>query len=136
MRILKLTKTSLENYELDWREIWERLIRGEPEPSAIKLYSELIEFLKNIRHLYSPNNAVDVVNYFVSRHSLYNDNLFLFISLFINVSNKTAKETFRGYFSKLIELYEINQLKASNLLVMFINSLRYKNSEISEEMYS
>lgn len=58
MRILKLTKTSIENYELNWKDIWERLLKNEPEPSAIKLYSELIDFLKNIRHLYNPNNAV------------------------------------------------------------------------------
>jgi hypothetical protein len=128
MRILKLTKTSLENYELNWKEVWERLLRNEPEPSAIKLYSELIDFLKNIRHLYSPNNAVEVIDYFISRHSLYNDNLFLFISLFVNLSNKTSSELFKVYFSRLIELYEINQLKAVNLLVMFINSAKFKNS--------
>lgn len=105
MRILKLTKTSLENYELNWKEVWERLLRNEPEPSAIKLYSELIEFLKNIRHLYSPNNAVEVIDYFISRHSFYNDNLFLFISLFVNLSNKTSSEVFKGYFERLMELY-------------------------------
>jgi hypothetical protein len=46
-----------------------------------------------------------VVNYFVSRHSLYNDNLFLFISLFVNLTNKTSQEVFKGYLTKLIELY-------------------------------
>lgn len=104
------------------------MLRNEPEPSAIKLYSELIDFLKNIRHLYSPNNAVEVIDYFISRHSLYNDNLFLFISLFVNLSNKTSSEVFKIYFDRLIELYEINQLKAVNLLVMFINSAKFKNS--------
>lgn len=42
MKILKLTKCPLDNYELDWKEVWEKLIRVEPEPSAFKLYGELI----------------------------------------------------------------------------------------------
>jgi hypothetical protein len=37
---------------------------------------------------------------------------------------------------RLIELYEINHLKAVNLLVMFINSSKFKNSQISEEIYT
>lgn len=78
---------------------------------------------------------MEVINYFMTKHSLYTDNLFVFISLFINLSDKTSREVLRGYLERLMELYEMNQLKASNLLVMFINTLKLKNSEISEKMY-
>lgn len=104
-RILKLTKTPLEDYQLDWKDLWERVLAREPEPSASKSYSELLEFLRNIRHLYDPNNAIEVIEYFISRHSLYNENLFLFISLFTNLSNKTAPHIFEDYFKILMELY-------------------------------
>lgn len=132
---MKLTKTPLEGYELSWKEVWERLIKEEPEPSAVKLYGELIEFLKNIRHLYSPQNAADVVDYFVGKHSLYADNLFLFISLFANLSHHTSSTVFTEYFRRLRELYEVNQLKASNMLVMFINALRFRHSSLSPEIF-
>jgi len=39
--------------------------------STLKLYNELIDFLKCIRNLYDPNNAVEVIDYFMAKHSLY-----------------------------------------------------------------
>lgn len=90
LRLIKATKMHLENYQLNWREIWQNVIDNEPEIPAVKLYSELIDFLKNIRHLYDPNNAVEVIDYFLSRHSLYTNNIFLYISLFANLTQKTS----------------------------------------------
>ena len=67
--ILKLTKTSLDNYQLDWKTIWNELITAEPEVQTMKLYTEIKDFLTSIRHLYDPNNAIDVLNYFIDKHS-------------------------------------------------------------------
>jgi hypothetical protein len=81
-----------------------------------------------VRHLYSPDNAVEVVDYFMERHSLYTDNLSLYISLFINIGYKTSKEVFLAYLAKLFELYHLNQLKASDLLIMYLNAAKYKQA--------
>lgn len=97
LRILKLTKTSLENYQLDWLLIWKKLLETEPELSTVKLYNDLIDFLKCIRNLYDPNNAVQVIDYFLSNHSLYTQNIYLLISLFVNISQKTSHDTVVGY---------------------------------------
>lgn len=81
------------------------MLLNEPELSTMKLYHELLDFLKNIRHLYDPNNAIEVLDYFISKHSLYTDNIYLFISLFANLSHKTTGETFKKYVERLFELY-------------------------------
>ena len=96
----------------------------------MKAYNELTEFLKIIRHLYSPDNAIEVIEYFMERHSLYTDNLSNYINLFIHINAKTSKEVFNRYLNKLFELYNLNQLKASDLLVMYLNGSKFKQSEI------
>jgi hypothetical protein len=60
-----MTKTQLEDYQLDWIELWERLLDKQPEIPTIRLYNELVDFLRILRHLYSPDNALEVVNYFM-----------------------------------------------------------------------
>ena len=135
LRILKLTKTPLEGTVIDWKKVWERLLAREPEPGTTRLYADLTDFLRNIRHLYNPDNAEEVLDYFLSKHSLFNDNLFLFVSLFANLNNRTNHKVLTAYLKRLIELYDINQLKASNLLVMAINASRFSHTVITSELY-
>lgn len=65
LRLLKATKTQLDDYQLDWKNVWERLLDKQPELPSVKNYNELTDFLRIIRHLYSPENAVEVINYFM-----------------------------------------------------------------------
>lgn len=58
----------------------------------MRLYNDLSDFLKIVRHLYATDNALRVVNYFIERHSLNADNLCGFICSFVNINIKTPKE--------------------------------------------
>ena len=71
----------------------------------------------------------------MERHSLYTDNLSNYINLFIHINAKTSKEVFNGYLNKLFELYNLNQLKASDLLVMYLNGSKFKQSEIDPKIH-
>jgi len=62
----------------------------------------------------------------MERHSLYTDNLSSYLTLFIHIGPKTSSATFTAYLDKLFELYNLNQLKASELLVMYLNAAKYK----------
>ena len=66
---MKLVKTPLEGYKLNWIDVWKRLLEKEPEFSTNRLYGQLTDFLKNIRHLYGGENSVEVIEYFCSRHA-------------------------------------------------------------------
>jgi len=46
-------------------------------------------FLKIAREYYDEDNADDVITYFLANHGLYADYLYLFISLFVKITNKT-----------------------------------------------
>jgi hypothetical protein len=73
-----------------------------------------------------------VVNYFIEKHSLNTDNLCTFISSFTNINSKTNKDTLVAYLRRLMELYHLNHIKASDLLVMYINAARFKQNDIPE----
>lgn len=128
LRIIKSTKSQFEDYQLDWKNVWLKLVEQHPEIPTIRLYNELVEFLRLIRHLYAPDNSLDVVNYFMERHSLYTDNLCLYLSLFININRKTPQNILIAYLNRILELYHLNQLKASDLLIMYINAAKYKQN--------
>lgn len=64
----------------------------------------------------------------MERHSLYTDNLCLYLSLFININRKTPQNILIAYLNRILELYHLNQLKASDLLIMYINAAKYKQN--------
>lgn len=136
LRLLKLTKTHLDDYHLDWRTLWEQLLEERPEISTIRLYNELVEFLRVIRHLYHPDNALEVVDYFMERHSLYTDNLCLYLSLFVNVTRRTSSSVLLPFLRRLLQLYHLNQLKASDLLVMYINAAKHKQEDVPGSVHA
>lgn len=60
---MKLTKCRLENFKLDWKNTWERILKEVPETSLTN--SKSIEaFMKHIKVFFDENNALEVWNYF------------------------------------------------------------------------
>jgi len=39
--LLKATKTQLDDYQVDWKAVWERLLEKQPELPSVKTYNEL-----------------------------------------------------------------------------------------------
>lgn len=135
LRIMKMVKTPLEGYKLNWLDVWKRLLEKEPELSTTRLYGELADFLKNIRHLYGGENPVEVVDYFAGRHAGETDQLHYYITLFAHLTHQTPGGLIEEYLRRLLRMYDLNQLKARNLLVMFINASKYRQATVPVDIY-
>lgn len=53
--IMKLTKCKLEDFKVDWKQLWERILKEVPETSANK---SVESFIKQIRQFFDENNEL------------------------------------------------------------------------------
>jgi hypothetical protein len=66
-KIMKLTKCRLENYRIEWQQLWERIVEEVPETSLMT-ETDIAEFMKHIKGFFDENNAMEVWNYFTMRN--------------------------------------------------------------------
>ena len=97
LSILKQTKCKIENFRLDWKEVWENFLKKQPEIHYNK-EQNLPSFIKIIRTFFDENNALEVYEYFRTYYPTYKIS---FIHLFAHINAKT-KPNIVGDYLKLM----------------------------------
>lgn len=129
---MKATKCRKEGLVIDWRELWERLLKECPEVAANS--SSVEHLIRAVKIFFDPNNALDVWHYFKNKHPQFGNRIY---ALFIRVCPSTSAEVFDQYILTLRRECEIESMKITEFIGMFLTAARNrKRLALSRDLYT